>query len=101
MHFVFTGVPHLVVIGNEMSLESAKTLGKLLRKINLFAHESIIPKASTSILSGEHLKESVRTYEVGVRHYAQLRNRSAASAHVAAKFMIYPFPLRRNHSAAT
>lgn len=95
MHFVFTGVPHLVVVGNEMSLESAKALGKLLREDKSLCARVNHPEGiNVNFIWRTAEGIAVRTYEVGVEDITlSCGTGSAASAYVATKVYDLPLPI--------
>ena len=94
-HFVFTGVPHLVVISNEMSLESARTLGKLLREDKSLCNSVNHPEGvNVNFIWRTPEGIAVRTYEVGVEDVTlSCGTGSAASAYVAAKVYGLSLPI--------
>ncbi|PXX14686.1 diaminopimelate epimerase [Nitrosomonas ureae] len=94
-HYVYTGVPHVVVIGSEISLETARTQGQSLRNdkslCELLGHPegvnvNFIWRTTDSI--------TLRTFEVGVEDVTQsCGTGSAASAYVAAKVFGIDLPI--------
>lgn len=94
-YFVFTGVPHLVVLGNEISLESARTLGKSLREDKSLCERVNHPEGINVNFIWQTLEGiAVRTYEVGVEDVTlSCGTGSAASAYVAAKIYGLSLPI--------
>lgn len=94
-YFVFTGVPHLVVISNEMSLESARTLGKSLREDKSLCNSVNHPEGvNVNFIWRTPEGIAVRTYEVGVEDLTlSCGTGSAASAYVAAKVYGLSLPI--------
>ena len=95
MYFVFTGVPHLVVISNEMSLESARVLGKSLRGNNSLCDLVNHPEGiNVNFIWRTSEGIAVRTFEMGVEDMTlSCGTGSAASAYVAAKVYDLPLPI--------
>lgn len=103
LHYVYTGVPHVVVIGSEMSLESARELGRSLRGEKSLCeyvghpegvNVNFIWRASDGI--------SVRTFEVGVEDVTlSCGTGSAASAYVASKVFGIALPLHTHSLGGT
>lgn len=95
VYFVFTGVPHLVVMGNEMNLQSARILGKLLREDKSLCERVNHPEGINVNFIWRTLEGiAVRTYEVGVENITlSCGTGSAASAYVAAKVYNLSLPI--------
>ena len=87
LHYVFTGVPHVVVIGAEIDLESARILGKSLREEKSLCEFVGHPEGvNVNFIWRNALGIAVRTYEVGVENVTQsCGTGSAASAYVASR----------------
>ena len=95
LHFVFTGVPHVVVTGSEMDMESARILGRSLREnkslCDLVGHPEGV---NVNFIWKDDGDLSVRTYEVGVEDVTlSCGTGSAASAYVANKVFGITLPL--------
>jgi len=87
LHYVFTGVPHVVVIGAEIDLESARILGKSLREEKSLCEFVGHPEGvNVNFIWRNAQGIAVRTYEVGVENVTQsCGTGSAASAYVASR----------------
>lgn len=87
LHYVFTGVPHVVVIGAEIDLESVRILGKSLREEKSLCEFVGHPEGvNVNFIWRNALGIAVRTYEVGVENVTQsCGTGSAASAYVASR----------------
>ncbi|MDR4521729.1 MAG: diaminopimelate epimerase [Nitrosomonas sp.] len=87
LHYVFTGVPHVVVIGPEIDLESARILGKSLREEKSLCEFVGHPEGiNVNFIWRNAQGIAVRTYEVGVENVTQsCGTGSAASAYVASR----------------
>lgn len=95
LHFVFTGVPHVVVIGSELDVETARIFGRSLREekslCELVGHPEGV---NVDFIWRNQGGISVRTYEVGVEDVTQsCGTGSAASAYVATKVFGMKLPL--------
>lgn len=95
LHFVFTGVPHVVVVGSELDVEAARTLGRSLRRkqslCELVGHPEGV---NVNFIWRDKEGISVRTYEVGVEDVTKsCGTGSAASAYVAAKVFGTTLPI--------
>lgn len=98
LHFVFTGVPHVVVIGSELDVETARVQGKSIREeqslCELVGHPEGV---NVDFIWRSKEGISVRTYEVGVEDITQsCGTGSAASAYVAAKVFGTTLPIMTN-----
>lgn len=95
LHYVFTGVPHVVVIGAEIDLESARALGKSLREEKSLCEFVGHPEGvNVNFIWRNAQGIAVRTYEVGVEDITQsCGTGSAASAFVASKVFGTVFPI--------
>ncbi len=95
LHFVFTGVPHVVVIGSEINSEAARALGKSLRYDKSLCEYVGHPEGvNVNFIWRTTEGISVRTYEVGVEDITQsCGTGSAASAYVAAKILGTTLPI--------
>ena len=96
LHFVFTGVPHIVVvIGSEIDMETARILGKSLRENNSLCDLVGHPEGvNVNFIWQNNGGLSVRTYEVGVENVTlSCGTGSAASAYVANKIFSIASPL--------
>ncbi|UJP05705.1 MAG: diaminopimelate epimerase [Nitrosomonas sp.] len=95
LHYAFTGVPHVVVIGSEIDLESARALGKALREEKSLCDYVGHPEGvNVNFIwrTGDGI--SVRTFEVGVEDVTlSCGTGSAASAYVAAKVFGMALPI--------
>lgn len=87
LHYVFTGVPHVVVIGAEIDLESARILGRSLREEKSLCEFVGHPEGvNVNFIWRNAQGIAVRTYEVGVENVTQsCGTGSAASAYVASR----------------
>lgn len=95
LHFVFTGVPHVVVIGSELDVETARVRGKSIREEQSLC-ELVGHPEGVNVDFIWYGKEgiSVRTYEVGVEDITlSCGTGSAASAYVAAKVFGTTLPI--------
>lgn len=95
LHFVFTGVPHVVVIGSELDVETARIRGKSIRNkqslCELVGHSEGV---NVDFIWYDKEGISVRTYEVGVEDITlSCGTGSAASAYVAAKVFGTTLPI--------
>ena len=98
VHFVFTGVPHVVVIGSELDVETARVWGKSLREeqslCELVGHPEGV---NVDFIWRDQEGISVRTYEMGVEDITKsCGTGSAASAYVAAKVFGITLPIITN-----
>jgi diaminopimelate epimerase len=98
LHFVFTGVPHLVVIGSELDVEAARIFGKSLREEKSLSEFVGHPEGvNVNFIWRNQEGISVYTYEVGVEDITKsCGTGSAASAYVAAKVFGMKLPLVTN-----
>ncbi len=65
LHYVFTGVPHVVVIGSEMTLENARIFGKSLREDRSLCEFVGHPEGvNVNFIWRNQEGIAVRTYEV-------------------------------------
>lgn len=95
LHYVFTGVPHVVVIGAEIDLESARILGKSLREEKSLCEFVGHPEGvNVNFIWRNAQGIAVRTYEVGVENVTQsCGTGSAASAYVASRVFGMALPV--------
>ena len=95
LHYVYTGVPHVVVIGSEISLESARVLGKSLREEKSLCDYVGHPEGvNVNFIWRTDDGIAVRTFEVGVEDVTQsCGTGSAASAYVASKVFGIELPI--------
>ena len=95
LHYVFTGVPHVVVIGAEIDLESARVLGKSLREEKSLCEFVGHPEGvNVNFIWRNAQGIVVRTYEAGVENITQsCGTGSAASAFVASRVLGMAFPV--------
>ena len=98
LHYVFTGVPHVVVIGSEISLENARIFGKSLREekslCEFVGHSEGV---NVNFIWRDAEGISVRTFEVGVEDVTlSCGTGSAASAYVASKVFGTTLPIVTN-----
>lgn len=95
LHYVFTGVPHIVVISPEMSVESARLLGKSLREEKtLCEYVGHAEGVNVNFIWRTDNGISVRTFEMGVEDVTQsCGTGSAASAYVASKIFGLTLPI--------
>jgi diaminopimelate epimerase len=95
LYYVFTGVPHVVVIGAEIDLESARILGKSLREEKSLCEFVGHPEGvNVNFIWRNTQGIAVLTYEVGVENITQsCGTGSAASAFVASKVFGTQFPV--------
>lgn len=95
IHYAFTGVPHVVVIGNEIDLETARTLGKALREDQSLCNYVGHPEGvNVNFIWRTAQGIAVRTFEVGVENVTlSCGTGSAASAFVANKVLGIELPL--------
>lgn len=98
LHYVFTGVPHVVVIGAEMDIGKARILGRSLREDQSLCEFAGHPQGVNVDFIWRNAEGiSVRTYEVGVEDITlSCGTGSAASAYVAAKVFGTALPLVTN-----
>ncbi len=98
LHYVFTGVPHIVVIGSEMTLENARILGKSLREDKSLCEFVGHPEGvNVNFIWRNQEGIAVRTYEVGVEDVTlSCGTGSAASAFVATKVFGISLPIITN-----
>jgi diaminopimelate epimerase len=98
LHYVFTGVPHVVVIGAEMDIEKARILGRSLREDQSLCEFVGHPEGVNVDFIWRNAEGiSVRTYEVGVEDVTlSCGTGSAASAYVATKVFGTTLPLVTN-----
>lgn len=95
LHYVFTGVPHVVVIGSEMSLENARIFGKSLREEKSLCEFVGHPEGvNVDFIWRDTEGISVRTFEMGVEDVTlSCGTGSAASAYVASKVFGTALPI--------
>lgn len=95
MHYVFTGVPHVVVVGSEISLEHARIMGKSLREDKTLCEWAGHPESvNVNFIWRSHDGVAVRTFEVGVEDVTlSCGTGSAASAFVATKVFGIALPV--------
>jgi len=95
LHYVFTGVPHVVVIGAEIDLETARILGKSLREERSLCEFVGHPEGvNVNFIWRNAQGIAVRTYEVGVENVTQsCGTGSAASAYVASRVLGTALPV--------
>ncbi|TXI30437.1 MAG: diaminopimelate epimerase [Nitrosomonas oligotropha] len=98
LHYVFTGVPHVVVIGSEMSLENARIFGRSIREEKSLCEFVGHPEGvNVNFIWRDADGISVRTFEVGVEDVTlSCGTGSAASAYEAAKVFGTPLPIITN-----
>lgn len=99
IHFVFTGVPHIVVICPELDVERARILGKSLREEKSLGELVGHPEGVNINFIWRRNREgiSVYTYEVGVEDLtSSCGTGSAASAYVTKKVFGAQLPLVTN-----
>ncbi|MBS0300191.1 MAG: diaminopimelate epimerase [Proteobacteria bacterium] len=98
LHYVFTGVPHVVVIGSEMSLENARIFGKSLREEKSLCEFVGHPEGvNVNFIWRDAEGISVRTFEMGVEDVTlSCGTGSAASAYVASKVFGTTLPIVTN-----
>lgn len=98
LHFVFTGVPHVVVIGSEIDMETARIFGRSLRENKILCDLVGHPEGiNVDFIWQNDCGLSVRTYEVGVEDVTlSCGTGSAASAYVATKVYRTTLPLVTN-----
>jgi len=104
IHYVYTGVPHVVVIGSEISLESARELGKSLREEKSLCEYVGHPEGVNVnfIWRMDDGGIAVRTFEVGVEDVTQsCGTGSAASAYVASKVFGIALPIQTHSLGGT
>lgn len=95
LHYVYTGVPHVVVIGSEISLEAARALGHSLRNDKSLC-EFVGHQEGVNVNFIWRTEEGIalRTFEVGVEDVTQsCGTGSAASAYVAARVFGIDLPI--------
>jgi len=95
LHFVFTGVPHVVVIGSSLDEETARAVGRSLREEKSLCEFVGHPEGvNVNFIWRNEESISVRTYEVGVENITQsCGTGSAASAFVASRVFGTAFPI--------
>lgn len=95
LHFVFTGVPHIVVLCSELDVESARMFGKSLREEKSLSELVGHPEGvNVNFIWRNQKGISVYTYEVGVENITRsCGTGSAASAYVTTKVFGMAFPL--------
>jgi len=95
LHYVFTGVPHVVVIGSEMALENARIFGKSLREEKSLCEFVGHPEGvNVNFIWRDAEGISVRTFEMGVEDVTlSCGTGSAASAYVASKVFGTTLPI--------
>ena len=98
LHFVFTGVPHVVVIGSALDVETARVWGKSLREEQSLCELVDHPEGiNVNFIWRDQGGISVRTYEMGVEDVTKsCGTGSAASAYVAAKVFGITLPIITN-----
>ncbi|MBY0484530.1 diaminopimelate epimerase [Nitrosomonas sp.] len=98
LHYVFTGVPHLVVIGSEISTENARIFGRSLREDRSLCEFVGHPEGiNVNFIWRDQEGIVVRTYEVGVENVTlSCGTGSAASAFVATKVFGTALPIVTN-----
>jgi len=98
LHYVFTGVPHVVVIGSEMTLENARIFGKSLREEKSLCEFVGHPEGvNVNFIWRDTEGISVRTFEMGVEDVTlSCGTGSAASAYVASKVFGTTLPIVTN-----
>lgn len=98
LHFVFTGVPHIVVICSELDVENARIFGKSLREEKSLIEFVGYPEGvNINFMWRNQEGISVCTYEVGVEDITKsCGTGSAASAYVAGKVFGMTLPLVTN-----
>lgn len=94
--YAYTGVPHVVVIGSEIDLESARALGKALREDKSLCEYLGHPEGvNVNFIWRTDDGIGVRTFEVGVEDLTlSCGTGSAASAYVASKVFGTALPIR-------
>ncbi len=98
LHYVFTGVPHVVVIGSEISTENARIFGRSLREDKSLCEFVGHPEGvNVNFIWRDQEGIVVRTYEVGVENVTlSCGTGSAASAFVATKVFGTTLPIVMN-----
>ncbi len=98
LHYVFTGVPHVVVIGSEISTENARIFGRSLREDKSLCEFVGHPEGvNVDFIWQNEEGIAVRTYEVGVENVTlSCGTGSAASAFVATKVFGTALPIVTN-----
>ncbi|MEQ1815214.1 MAG: diaminopimelate epimerase [Nitrosomonas sp.] len=98
LHYVFTGVPHVVVIGSEISTENARLFGRSLREDKSLCEFVGHPEGvNINFIWRDQEGIVVRTYEVGVENVTlSCGTGSAASAFVATKVFGTALPIVTN-----
>lgn len=98
LHYVFTGVPHVVVIGSEISTENARIFGRSLREDKSLCEFVGHPEGvNVNFIWRDQEDIVVRTYEVGVENVTlSCGTGSAASAFVATKVSGTALPIVTN-----
>ena len=98
LHYVFTGVPHVVVIGSEISTENARIFGRSLREDKSLCEFVGHPEGvNVNFIWRDQEGIVVRTYEVGVENVTlSCGTGSAASAFVATKVFGTALPIVTN-----
>lgn len=95
LHYVYTGVPHVVVIGSEISLNAARALGQSLRNDKSLCEFVGHPQGvNVNFIWRTAEGVALRTFEVGVEDVTQsCGTGSAASAYVAARVFGIDLPI--------
>ena len=95
LHFVFTGVPHLVIIGPELDVGAARIFGRSLREEKSLGELVGHPEGvNVNFIWRNNHGLSVHTYEVGVEDVTKsCGTGSAASAYVAARVFGMKLPV--------
>jgi len=98
LHYVFTGVPHVVAIGSEISTENAGIFGRSLREDKSLCEFVDHPEGvNVNFIWRDQEGIVVRTYEVGVENVTlSCGTGSAASAFVATKVFGTALPIVTN-----
>lgn len=98
LHYVFTGIPHVVVIGSEISTENARIFGRSLREDKSLCEFVGHPEGvNVNFIWRNQEGIVVRTYEVGVENVTMsCGTGSAASAFVATKVFGTTLPIVTN-----
>ncbi len=103
LHYVYTGVPHVVVIGSEISLEVATAHGQSLRNdkplCELVGHPEGV---NVNFIWRTAEGIALHTFEVGVENVTQsCGTGSAASAYVAARVFGIDLPIMTSSSGGS
>ena len=98
LHYVFTGVPHVVVVGSCLDVDAVRALGKSLREEKSLCTFVGHPEGiNVNFIWHDAEGISVRTYEVGVENVTlSCGTGSAASAFVASRVFNTAFPIITN-----